>query len=1051
MHALIDAAFSRNRTTLLSLLFVMVAGIAAYAAIPKEADPDVAIPLIYVSMSHDGISPEDAERLLIRPMEKELQSIEGLKEMTGTASEGHGSILLEFDAGFDAQKALDDVREKVDIAKSQLPADTDEPVVQEVNVALFPVLTVALSGPVPERTLLALARDLRERIEALPGVLQAEIGGDREEVLEVLVDPLVLETYGIRFEQLFDLITRNNRLVAAGALDTGSGRMVVKVPGVIEQLDDVLGLPVKAVDGTVVTFKDVATLRRTFKDPEGFARINGQPAITLEIKKRIGANIIETIEAVRGIVAEQQKLWPNTVRVDYLQDQSRLIRDMLGDLENNVLSAILLVMVVVLATLGLRSALLVGLAIPVSFVAGILVLHALGYTLNIVTLFSLILVVGMLVDGAIVVTEYADRRMVEGHDPVEAYRQAARRMAWPVISSTATTLAVFVPLLFWPGVVGQFMKYLPLTVLVTLSASLIVALVFTPVLGGLIGKAGVEQRQQLQSLLLAERGDLRCVKGATGAYLRLLGALLRHPGKTLSVTLLFIVGVYVAYGRFGHGVEFFPEVEPEFAQVQVHARGDLSIWEKDALLRQVEQRLLDMPEFKSVYSRSFNQASGGREMAEDVIGVLQLEFVPWRQRRPAKRILVEVQERIRDLPGIIIETLEAEQGPSAGKPIQLQLSARDPDRLAPTVARLRRLMERIGGFKDIEDSRPLPGIEWRLVADREQAARYGADIATLGNAVQLITNGIKVADYRPNDSDKEVDIRVRYPLDTRSLDRLDQLRAPTDNGMVPIGNFVRFEPAPKTGTLTRIDSQRAMTLKADVAEGVLVDNQVKALRAALEAQPQLLDGVTLRFKGEEEDQRKTMVFLVQAFLAAIFLMVIILVTQFNSLYQTLLVMSAIVLSTAGVLLGLLATGQPFGIVMGGIGVIALAGIVVNNNIVLIDTYNDLRHHGMAPVEAALRSCAQRLRPVLLTSVTTVLGLMPMVLAVNIDLIDRDIALGAPSTQWWTQLSSTIAGGMTFATLLTLLLTPCLLVAGERVLAWRKRRRRPTTATPNHEV
>jgi multidrug efflux pump len=457
MHSIIDAAFSRSRTVLLLLLMILLAGGSAYLAIPKESSPDVAIPIIYVSMSHEGISPEDAERLLVKPMEKELQSIEGIKEMTATASEGHASVMLEFDAGFDADQALADVREKVDIAKTQLPADTDEPSVNEVNVALFPVINAILSGPVPERTLVALARDLKDKIEALPGVLEVDIGGDREELLEVVVDPTILETYNVSFEDLFNLIQRNNRLVAAGALDTGAGRFVVKVPGVIEDFNDVLNLPIKIDGKTVVTIKDVAVVRRTFKDPSGFARIGGEPAVALEIKKRIGANIIETIEQARALIATEQQLWPDTIKVSYLQDQSKNIRSMLGDLQNNVISAIVLVMIVIVAALGIRPALLVGVSIPGSFLAGILVIYSLGYTLNMVSLFSLILVVGMLVDGAIVVTELADRKMAEGLDRNQAYAFAAKRMSWPVFSSTATTLEVFFPLLFWPGVFGEFM------------------------------------------------------------------------------------------------------------------------------------------------------------------------------------------------------------------------------------------------------------------------------------------------------------------------------------------------------------------------------------------------------------------------------------------------------------------------------------------------------------------------------------------------------------------------------------------------------------------
>jgi multidrug efflux pump len=1029
---MLSAVFGRTRTVVLFLIIVLIFGTLAYRNIPKEADPDVAIPILIVTMSHEGISPGDSERLLLRPMEKELSAIEGIKEMRATAAEGVGTIILEFDAGFDSTKALADVREKVDLAKGKLPDGTDEPVVDEVNVALFPVLTVALSGQVEERTLLAIARTLQDRIESLPGVLEAEIAGDREEVLEITVDPMVLQTYDISLEQVFSLVQRNNRLVSAGAIDTGAGRMVLKVPGVIENLADVLDFPIKVTGGTVVTFKDVAQIRRTFKDPDGFARLGGNPSVALEISKRIGANLIGTIDGVKAIVEEEQAHWPAALKVDYLQDKSEDIREMLGDLQNNVLSAILLVVIVIVAVLGLRTSILVGLAIPGSFLTGILLLYVLGYTINIIVLFSLILVVGMLVDGAIVVTEFADRRMTEGLAPAEAYLSASRRMFWPVVTSTMTTLSVFLPLLFWPDVVGEFMKFLPITVLLTLSASLFMALIFVPVLGGLIGKAPEVSEHQRRVIEAGETGDVGKLGGVTGLYVRTLKRLVARPALTLGVALLFLAGSYVAFGTFGKGVEFFPSVEPKFAQVHVRARGDLSVHEKDALVRGVEQRILGMEELRTVYGRTFGRAaSSGKSMAEDVIGVIQLEFIPWDERRKAEEIFEDIHGRTADIPGIVIETREQEHGPTSGKPVQVQVSARDESRLEPAVLEIRGLMERIGGFVDVEDSRPLPGIEYRLRVDREKAARYGADVALLGNTVQMITDGVKIAEYRPDDIDDEVEIRLRLPVDYRNREELGRLRVPTASGMVPIMNFVSFEPAQKTGTISKSDSRRVLTVGADVGPGQLVDAKVKVLKAGVAASEGLKD-VRFEFKGEDEDQQKASEFLMLAFFVAIGLMAVILVTQFNSIYQAGLILSAIVMSTAGVLLGLLAAGEPFGIVMSGIGVIALAGIVVNNNIVLIDTYNDLRSRGMDPMEAVLRTGSQRLRPVLLTSITTTLGLMPMMLAVNVDLIGRTVSVGAPSTQWWTQLANGVGGGLAFATALTLILTPCLLILGERV-------------------
>ena len=1029
MFNIIDAAFNRSRTAMLILTFILISGSLSYLSIAKESDPDVAIPIIYIYIGHEGISPQDAERLLVRPMEKELQSIEGIKQISGTAGEGFGSVLLEFDAGFDSKKAIQDVRAKVDLAKAELPVSADEPTVNEINVALFPVLTINLSGQLPERGLLKIARDLKDKIEALPGVLEVDIGGDREEVMEILVDPTVMETYSINYDELFALISRNNLLVAAGALDSGAGRMVLKVPGVIENVQDVMQLPIKVSDSKVVTFGDVATIRRKFKDPQGFARIDGISGIALEVKKRIGANIIETVTDIRSIVTTQKALWPDSVEVGFMQDKSKDIRDVLGDLQNNVLSAVVLVMIVVIAALGLRSSFLVGLAIPGSFLAGILILYMADYTLNIITLFSLILVVGMLVDGAIVVIELADRKMSEGLHRKAAYAFAAKRMSWPVIASTATTLAVFTPLVFWPGVMGEFMKFLPITVMICLGASLFMALIFIPVIGGMVGKRNPDQQLQ-DSLLAAESGDLDSITGFTGGYIRLLKKLLKRPLLTLGVALMFLMGSYASYAKFGLGVEFFPDLEPQFSMIQIHARGDLSVFEKDRVVRQIEQRILDMDEIRVIYARTFSQG-GGNNRAEDVIGVIQLEFIDWKERRKAQFILDDIRQRTADIAGVIIELRKEENGPGEGKPIKLQLSSVKTELLNPNAQVIRQVIEQLGGFKDVEDNRALPGIEWRLEVNREQAAFYGADISLLGNAVQMMTNGINIASYRPDDTDEELDIRVRFPVGDRSLDQLDQLRVPTLKGMVSISNFVTLVPAQKTGTLERVDSKRVITIQADVEEGLLVDDKLTELRAALK-DIQFDRSLNIEFKGEDEEQRDTMAFLGKAFATAIFLMAVILVTQFNSFYQMLMVLSAIVFSTAGILLGLLITAQPFGIVMVGIGIISLAGIVVNNNIVLIDTFNVLRNSGMDSMEAAMRTGAQRFRPVILTAVTTVLGLMPMVLSMNIDFINRSVTFGAPSSQWWTQLSTAIAGGLTFATVLTLMLTPCLLVLGERL-------------------
>jgi multidrug efflux pump len=1020
MESLLRTLLHHSRATLLAFFLILLGGITAYLVIPKEADPDITIPVMYVSMTLEGISPEDGERLLVQPMEQELRTLEGVKRMSATASEGSAFVQLEFNAGFNPRQALQDVREKVANARPKLPREADEPQVHEINVSRFPVLSVALSGPLPEQELVLTARRLKEALRGIPEVLDVNIGGDREDLLEIIVDPQVLDSYGLDVAALGELVTRNNRLVAAGSLDTGAGRMSMKVPGVIDNLQDVLGMPLKVQDGHAINFGDVAVLQRSFKDPTGFARINGQPAVVLEISKRSNTNIIATTQKVKALLAQAQPQMPHGLHVDYILDQSRDVEDMLGDLLNNVLAAVLLVLILVVATMGLRPALMVGLTIPGAFLAGLLMIWAVGYTLNIIVLFALILVSGMLVDGGIVVSELADRYLAEGMTPREAWIRAASRMSWPVISSIITTVMVFVPMLFWPGTVGDFMKYLPATVILCLLSSLVMALVFLPVIGAL-GKR--------------QRPGAEVTPGwAARHFRRILASALQWPGRAMAGTLLLIVLIYVAYAHFNHGVEFFPQTEPESAQLEVRARGDLSIHEKDLLLQEVEARLLHMPEVRALYARSVASADS---TTPDVIGTLQFQFIRWNQRRPASQILDDMRQRTADLPGLVMQFRKQESGPSSGKPVEMQISARDPLEAAAAADVITAQMQKLGGFTAIEDDRSLPGTEWRLSVDRERAATQGADMQSVGNVVQLVTHGLLLATYRPGDATDEVDIRVRLPQSWRSLDQVGRLTLHTSSGQVPLANFVSMQAAPKVDVLHRVNGQRAITLKADIGSGHQLDERLAALRQTFKTLP---PGVQIHFAGEDADQREAAQFLASAFVAALLLMSLVLIIQFNSLSQTMLVLSSIVFSTAGVLLGLMLLQQPLGIVMVGMGTIALAGVIVHNNIVLIDTYNELRHKGMSARDAALETGCLRLRPVTLTAVATVVGLIPMVLGININLLEPSLGIGAPSAQLWTQLSTAIAGGLSFATPLTLVLTPCMLVLGARFNEWRKTRK-----------
>lgn len=1043
MNALIDAAIHHARTVLSILVLLLIAGTYAYVAIPKESSPDIDIPQIYVSMALEGISPDDSERLLLRPIEQELTTIEGVKEMRSTAYQGGGFVLLEFQAGFDKDKALDDVQKAVDQARPDLPTDVEEPNVTEVNFSLFPVLVVNLYGDVPERTLLKLARDLQDKIESISSVLEAGIAGDRDELVEIVVNPELLESYGLDGVEILNFFNASNRLVAAGNIDTGAGRFAIEVPGLFESVYDVMSMPLRVSGDSSITVGDIAEIRRTFKDPENFARLNGERAIAIEVVKRSGENIIDTIEAVRQTVEQERQFWPESVEVVFTQDESENIKSMLLDLQNNVISAILLVMIVVVFALGVRAAGLVGIAIPGAFLTGILFLFTVGLTVNIVVLFALILSVGMLVDGAIVVTEYADRKMAEGLPKDKAYAAAAKRMSWPIIASTATTLAAFAPLLFWPDIVGEFMKYMPLTLIAVLSASLMMALIFVPTLGALFGKAGAASNPEAMRLLsVAEQGDLSEIKGFTGWYLKVLNVGLRHPVKILLAALVLLVGVQVTYAKFGKGVEFFPDIEPELASVLVHARGNLSVYEKDKLVKEVENQVLGTEGLESVYTRSGSTPQRGSDLAEDVIGQIQVQFSDWDTRPSADAILDQIREKTADISGVLIETRKQEGGPPTGKAVQIQLSSRFPGKLEPAVERFRALLVEMGDFRDIEDSRPQPGIDWELKVDRSQAAKFGINLTTIGHYIRMVTNGLEVAEYRPDDSEDEIDIVVRHGTEKRTLDQLDQVRIEGPGGSVPISSFVERTAKPAVGVINRVDQKRSITVQADLPPGVNTNEKVEQIKAWLaENRDQIDPEVDVDFKGEDEDQRRSQTFLMNAFMIALFIMAIILVTQFNSFYSAFLILTAVIMSTIGVMIGLLVTGQPFGIVMSGIGVIALAGIIVNNNIVLIDTFDYLRkRYGetMDTREIILRTGAQRLRPVLLTTVTTVVGLMPMVLQVNIDFVSREVSVGAPSTQWWAQLSTAIVFGLSFSTILTLIVTPSALMLRDNAGKLRQR-------------
>ena len=1029
MKNYIDTAVSRSRATLSIFVAIMLTGFGSYLSIPVELNPDVEVPLIITTIIHEGISPEDAERLLAKPTEVELKSLDGIKEITSFSSENAATIITEFDISFESKTALSDVREAVNRAKARFPANTEEPIMQEVSAAGLPVVRIAIGGEgVPERVLLRVAEQLQREIEILPSILEAVMVGNREELLVAEIDPGKIETYGIPNSSIVNTVMSNNRLIPAGQIDTGQGSFSVKVPGLIENAEDLFNLPLSSTDLGVLTVDDIAEVRRTFKDATRYSYSNGTASISLNVNKRKGANLVESMEQVDEVVDRIRPTLPPSVSLSYINNLAPLVLEQNLGLQGNMATAMVLVLLVVIASVGVRSGLIVTLAIPFSFFFAFIVISLLGFTYNFMVIFGLLLGLGMLIDGAIVMVEYADRKMAEGLNSKEAYKAAVDRMFWPIMASTATTLAAFLPIMFWPGVSGQFMSYLPITVFAVLIGSLFYALLFAPTIGALIGQGSAAA----QTFAQKGRDDGRVIAtGLTRLYEKSLLIAVRKPITVFLLSIATLITIVLSYGQFGKGVEFFTNVEPSETQIQVFARGNYSPAELRDVMLSVQDRIYEVGYIKGIVMQSGAGQSlgGGQQTASDLIGYIYVEMVD-RRDRDLDGFEVEnlYREAVANLPGARAEVVSIEQGPPVGKEIQIELSGDELEPLFAEAARISGFMENeVTGLIDIDDTAPVPGIQWEIEVDRARAAMMGASMAEIGTAIQLMTNGIFMGDYRPDDSEEEVDIRIRYPAEYRGIEQMDTIRISTINGPIPISSFVTRVAKPAVSSIQRVDGKRVVYVRANPAPGVVASNKLVEISAWLEENP-TQTGVTAVFRGANEEQANAAAFLGIAFSLALVLMAILLVTQFNSYYQALIILSSVLLSTAGVLLGLLTTGQTFSVILTGIGIVALAGIIVNNNIVLIDTFNYLKakHADWTLQEIIVQTGVQRLRPVFLTTFTTGFGLLPLAMHVSVDLINAEIEVGGPITSQWVSLASAIVFGLSFATILTLIVTPAML-------------------------
>lgn len=1042
-------AVNHYRSTFCMLFLILVSGLFARCSMVTEANPNVSVPMVVVSVFHDGISPQDGARLLVKPLEKELRALDDVDQVSATARESTASVNVEFTAETDMDSAMEDVRAAVNRAKAELPQEAEEPVIMEIAAAGGISLAVTIGGDnVSERVLFRVAQDLKRKIDGVSTVLSADLVGHREEVAEALVDPAKLEQYGITSDELSRAIATNNRLVPAGELDANAGRFSVKVPGLIETAEDLRGLPLKSTAYGTITLADVAEIRRTFKDPTGFNSVNGQKAIAIQITKRTEANDIEMVNDVRAVVEAERSRFPAGVEVGYTNDQSQFTLSMVSEMQGNILTAMMLVMVIVVAALGLRSGLIVGFGIPFSLLFSLIVLNMVGFSFNMMVMFGMLLALGMLIDGAIVITEFADRKMAEGLTAEEAYAIAVKRMFWPVMASTGTTLAAFLPIMFWPGVAGEFMRYLPVTVFAVLAGSLLYALLFAPALGSLLPKIinGIRRFFRLppakpakdqsakQYLKELESADPTQLKGFTGFYGRVLSGLMQYVGRTALVGALTIVGIFYLFVVFNPGVEFFSEEEPKYAMVQIRAQGNLSVDEKERLVVEVEQVIKEIPGV--ITTNAYSGGGGFGQPAKDQIGSMMVEIADTKdlESGSARQVIVEMRNRTATIPGIKVAAESIQGGPPVGSAINLQLESNNPDKLLIETRRITEYMEsNVSGLLNVVDTSPLPGITWEMEVDRTLASRLGANITEVGRSVQLVTNGIKVGEYRPNDAEDPLDIRIRYPDEYRGINALEFLRINTVQGPVPISTFVQRVPKPTVDKIDRVDGIQVMAIRAGVDEGVLADDKVREIQAYLADNP-VDPEVNVVYRGANEEQENSQAFLMVAMMLALFLMFILLVTQFNSFFQGALILSAVIMSTSGVFLGLVITQSTFSTILTGTGIVALAGIVVNNNIVLIDTFNFIRKaEPELPLRlVAVKASVQRLRPVFLTTFTTILGLMPMALGLSVDLAGRSIEAGGPIATQWIPLASAIVYGLTFSTILTLILTPVLLIMPTRL-------------------
>ena len=1023
MTGIVDFALSKAKTTLMIAVLIVIAGSYARQEIPIAASPNIQLPFVSVAVFLDGASPSDGSRLVAKPLENRLRTVPGVKTIRATSSLSNIRIFLEFEVGYDIDKAIVDTKQAVEEVKFNLPQEAEDPQINEYSNANFPVMNLSVIGASSLRQKVFYARELKDRLEKIEEVLETEVIGSPDEVLEGIINKSKMEAYGVTLTDLYYSVSNNNVIIPGGKQDTGLGSFMIEVPSVIETAEDVYSIPIKVTKDAVVTLSDIASIRRTFKDFNSYARVNGEDAVAIEVMLREGANAIDAANKIAIELDEFRKILPENLTIVKTNDDTVWANMMVSELNGNIISAVVLIMILVVASMGFRVSMLVGLSIPFCFLMTYLTLFLLGYEVNFLVMMGLLLGMGMLIDGSIVVTEYADRKISEGLSRLEAYRLASKRMFTPVLASTGTTIAAFIPLIFWPGFTGQFMRYLPITVSIVLASSLFYSLVLIPVLGSYFG-------QNSSTLKLGKDSDKTgepLFDKLAEYYGKLTKIFVRNPGETIILILAILFTIVTTYTFYGKGTVYFAIVDPVKAEITVRGRGNFSALESKKIIEEVEERLLQIDELESVFLRS---GSPWWERGGDKIGSGYVEVVEPSERDISGLEIMQLVTKVtQGIPGIIVEAEADLGGPSFDSPIELNITGDiETEVVAAALLAEEYMRNEVKGLKNIFSSQPYPSVEWNVQVDKQKAAQLGVKVGDVGALVQMLTSGFKVGEFRPDDSKDEVEIRVRFPSEDRTITGINTLNVTTSNGLVPVSSFITLTPQENRATVNRRNGQYVQELAAATIDESAVAEKVAEMQQWIEAQNFSKQGITMSFTGMQEETEEVNEFMVLAGVTALFIMLILLLTQFNSFYQSLLILSAVFMSFVGVLLGLLISNRPFSSTMTGISIVTLAGIVVNNNIVLIDTFNRLKFESPETnrLELIRATCQQRLRPILLTSATTIFGLLPLAMGLSLDLIGRELSIGTRVVDWWQNLALSIVFGLGFSTLLTLIFTPAAL-------------------------